>query len=293
MALARPTPTLLDPEPLLAAAPPRPGAGEERLASFFLNRFGPRLARVEPQEPPGHLAPFEQVGIPRRDRRGALAGTWYPAGRKARGAVLLSHPWVEWGRAYFHRRGRLEALRAAGYHALAFDLSGLGGSPPRAGFRDRDLEDALAWLRRRAPGVPVHVWGVSAGGYWAHPLLTRGDGVAGAMFEEVSPHLIEWSHRMAPRLRPAYGLFRRLVPNAFRYLDLRGHAPFLRVRAAAYAFAELDAGIPAEDGRELARRAGAECLVVPGAGHLGAIKLAPDAVIGLALETFERAVRPR
>ena len=51
------------------------------------------------------------VGAPR-----AAAG-------EARGAVLLVSPWVPQGQAYFHRRGRIEALRAAGCgQILAVDV---------------------------------------------------------------------------------------------------------------------------------------------------------------------------
>lgn len=276
--------------------PPRPGAWEERAAHFLLRALAPRLARMRPPEPPGELAPFERFAVSRPGRVGTLAATWYPAGAGARGAVLLVHPWMEWGQAYFHRRGRIEALRAAGYHAMAFDLGGFGGSGPAIGLWDRDVEDALAALRERAPGLPLHLWGVSSGGYWAHPVLARNGAmpaVMAAMFEDVSPHLLEWSTYMAPAGRPFYGIFRRCLRRAHPYLDMRRHAPHLRLRAVAYAGGDADRGIPAADTRELARLADGECLIVPGAGHLAAIKRAPGEVVACALRTFERGGRGR
>ena len=57
--------------------------------------------------------------------------------------------------AYFHRRGRIEALQGAGYHAMTFDFGGVGGSYPAAPeFYDRDLEDAFLGLAERAGSFP-------------------------------------------------------------------------------------------------------------------------------------------
>lgn len=133
--------------------PIRPGRLEERLGRLLFYSFGPRLLRGAAIAPPDELAPFERFVIPRSNGRGELAATWYPSPADPRGAVLLAHPWLEWGQAYFHRRGRIEALRAAGFHVLTFDLSGFGGSSPPDGFWDRDLEDALVALKMANPEV--------------------------------------------------------------------------------------------------------------------------------------------
>jgi len=274
------------------SVPRRPPLWEERAANHLFMALSPRLQRGKPQEPPAQLEPFTRFEIERSRARGRLAATWYPAAGEARGAVLLVPPWVPQGQAYFHRRGRIEALRAAGYHSLSFDLGGMGSSGPRPpGFYDADLEDALNALAMRAHGLPLHLWGVSAGGYWSHLLLSRRDGVSGAVFEDVACHLVRWARRMAPRGLPGYLVFQYGFRRAYRYLDLRHHAPRLRLRAAAYVGGARDRGARAEETRELARRAGAELLLVPGAGHLEAIKRAGDAVVGLALATLERAER--
>lgn len=270
-----------------AEAPPRPSGWEERLAMGLFMALAPRLPRPEKADPPEELRPFETVAVPRREGRGTLAGTWYPTSLgRARGAVLLLHPWLAWGQAYFHRQGRLEALRAAGYHALSFDFGGFGRSAPRSGFFDRDVEAALTVLSERAPGLPLHVWGISAGGYWAHPALSRAQGVAGAMFEDVSPHLLEWSWRTAPAGRPCYLFFRSCFRCANQFFDMRRHARALTARAVAYVSGDRDRGVRPEDTRELAAEAGGRCRIIPGASHLGAMKVAPGEVIGLALATF-------
>lgn len=278
--------------------PPRPSAAQERWANRLFLALSPRLPRVEQPDPPGRLEPWTTVWIERPGRRGRLEGTWYPAAGAARGAVLLLPPWLEWGRAYFHRRRRVESLRAAGYHALTLDFPGFAGSGPVDGFFDRDVADALDDLALRAPDLPLFLWGVSAGGYWSHPVLGNGAAQVGgtrleaAFFEDVSHHLLEWASRVSPAARPFHRLFRLLFPDAFRYLDLRLHAPAMELPRVAYVSGGADRGVRPEDTRELARRAGAEARIVPGADHLETIKRATEEVIDLALATFARQDRP-
>ena len=270
--------------------PPRPAAWMERAAMRAFLALSPRLGRMPPPEPPpARLAPFADVTVPRRRRRGTLSATWYPAAGLPRGGVLLVHPWLVWGKGYFHVRGRIEALRAAGYHVLAIDLPGFGASVPPDGFFDRDVEAGMEYLLQRIGDLPLHVWGVSSGGYWAHLYLSRTDVVTGAMFEDVSPHLLEWSWRENPLYRPGYLLFRCFLRAAYRLLDLRRHAGAMSLGAVTYVSGRRDRGVRPEDTCALADLGGGRCHIVPGAGHLAAIKLATQEVIGLALDTFRRA----
>jgi len=262
--------------------PPRPPAWEERAAERMLAVLGPKLPRIKQPEPPEALRPFDRFLAPRRDG-GMLDATWFPA-EDARGAVLLAPPWLEWGQAYFHRRGRIEALRAERYHVLTFDLAGFGRSTLARRFRDIDVEEALDVMAARAGGLPQHLWGVSSGGYWAHPVLALRDGVTSAVFEDVSPHLIEYG---AHRAHLPLSWLGRVFPRAYAFEDLRQQAPHLRVERCLYVGGARDAAIRARDFVELARLAPrGELLLVPGAAHLGAIKASPGKVIGAALRTF-------
>lgn len=252
----------------------------------LLRKVVPLPRRAIP-EPPASLAPFERFRLPRADGA-ALDATFYPAQGEPRGAVLLGHPWMEWGQAYFHRRGRVEALRSAGWHALTFDQFGIGASAPPTGFGDRDVDDALAWLATRAAGLPLAVWGVSSGGYWMHPALSRRRDIAAAVFEDVTPHLWEWAAMHRPAMRTVNAAGRPFLRASAAFLDLRAHAPHLGARAACYVYGARDPAIPEEHARDLAKRAGAECLVVRDAGHLEAIKVANARVIDLALATLDR-----
>ena len=160
---------------------------------------------------------------------------------------------------------------------------------PPAGFYDRDVAAGLAFLRRQAGTLPLHIWGVSSGGFWAHLALTRTDDVAGAFFEDVSPHLIEWSWRMVRRRRPGYLFVRYCFPRSYRYLDARRQTAAMRLAAAAYVSGVRDPGVLPAETRALAGLTGARHLVVDGAAHLGSFNAASDAVLALALGTFLRA----
>jgi hypothetical protein len=113
------------------------------------------------------------------------------------------------------------------------------------------------------------------------------------MFEDVSPHLFEWSWRVAPLGRPAYLFFRACFRSAYRFLDARRHAGAMRLAAVTYVSGERDTGVRPEDTRTLAEAAGGQWRIVPGAGHLGAIKVAGAEVLALALDTFRRAEEAR
>lgn len=266
--------------------PPRPSARLEQLAIRLFLALSPRLPQVARPDPPDELRPFQEVTVSRPGGGEPLAATWYPA-ESARGAVLLLPPWLPWGRSYFHRRGRIEALRKAGYQVLTLDLPRKARG--RSGFFDRDVEAGLDELGKRAGRLPLHVWGVSAGGYWAHPVLARTARVTGAFFEDVAPHLIEWSWRVAPLGRPVYLFYRHVLRSAYRYLDMRRHAEAFSLRAVTYVSGAEDPGVRPADTRDLATHARGRCHIVDRARHLESIKLANPEVLALALETFAQA----
>ena len=277
---------------MLEVPNPRPPLWQEKAGSRLFRALAPHPGNDTVPATPPQLEPAEELDLPRR-QGGVLSATFYPAPTtQPRGAVLLLHPWLSWGRAYFHRRGRIVALREAGYHVLTPDLPGFGRSEPPRLFFDRDLEDALRYLRERAEGLPIHLWGVSSGGYWSHPMLAREKDLRAAVFEDVSPHLLEWSWRMSPWGRPFYWIFRAFLGSAYAYLDIRRHAAACRGKAILYVGGDADPGIPVRSFEEMRDAAEAELLLVPGAGHLQSIKQAQEEILRRALELFRRAEDP-
>lgn len=279
------------------APPSRPAPFMEWLGRHLLYGLAPRLRPVPRAEVPAALGEHEVVRVPRSDDPGTLDARLFPAtgnrpasGDRARGVVVLGAPWLRWGQQYFFRRGRIQALRDAGYHAFTFDFGGFGSSGPRSrGFADRDLDDVLDFVRHRFPGLPLHLWGVSAGAYWGHVCLSRRDDVRGAFFEHVAENLIHWSRRTLPAGLPFYLFYRHVLRSPYRYIHVGRHAPYLGVRAAAYVGAENDRGVPADVTRRLAELAGAEVRIYPDADHLDAIRVDGEGLIRFALHTFARA----
>lgn len=259
--------------------PPRPSPRQERASQWLYLALSPRIPSIQRTEPPAELAPFEHLEVPRSQGSGILSATLYRAPEPARGAVLLLHPWHARGRTWFYRHGRLPALREAGLHALTLDLPGFGKSGPAAGHFDRDVEDGLVHLRTLFPDLPLHLWGVSYGGVWSHMALSRGVRVTGAVFEDVSPHLLEWSWRVAPLGRPFYLFFRTVFRDAYRFFDGRLHAPHLRVERALYVSGSKDRGVRPADTKALAERADAPYRIVEGADHLKAMQADREGVL--------------
>lgn len=279
--------------------PERPAAWLEHAGRRLLLALAPRLGTSRETPPPPAFSPFAPVEIPRSSDPGTLRGWFFPANATsdvdgARGAVLLCHPWLPFGQGYFYRRGRIPALRRAGYHVMTFDFGGFGPEEGRApvprGYYDRDVDDALAELARRAGDLPLHLWGVSAGGYWSHLALSRRQTpIHGAVFEHVTDHMIEWSKRMAPLGLPCYLFYQHVLRPAYRYLDATVHAAHLQARAVAYVGGDRDRGAPAESLHLMAHRARASRLVVQDADHLDAIRRDGRGVIDLALKTFRKS----
>lgn len=269
-----------------SAPPSRPSLRQERASQWLYLALSPRIPSIQLTEPPADFAPFEHLEVPRSHGPGILSATLYRAPEPARGAVLLLHPWHARGRTWFHRHGRLPALREAGLHALTLDLPGFGKSGPAAGHFDRDVEDGLIHLRSLFPGLPLHLWGVSYGGVWSHMALSRGVRVTGAVFEDVSPHLLEWSWRVAPLGRPFYLFFRTVFRDAYRFFDGRLHAPHLQVERALYISGSKDRGVRPADTKTLAERAGASSRIIQGADHLKAMQMDRAAVLEGVLRAF-------
>jgi uncharacterized protein len=105
---------------------------------------------------------------------GAEVSAWYSKREGARGVVLLL-PGVRANRLSMLNRARF--LRAADYSVLLVDLQGTGetkGSHITFGWLEsRDVEAAVAFVRKEEPGLPVAILGTSLGGAAALFALPR------------------------------------------------------------------------------------------------------------------------
>jgi pimeloyl-ACP methyl ester carboxylesterase len=119
-----------------------------------------------------------------------LEGALVAAGPSARGVVVLCHPLLRYGYHYFLRSGLARWVAGAGFHALLFNFQGIGRSAlGNLCFAD-DVAGAVAWARQCFPLLPVHLLGLSFGGYHAAHALVRLDGaVASAALDSVPPRI--------------------------------------------------------------------------------------------------------
>jgi fermentation-respiration switch protein FrsA (DUF1100 family) len=91
---------------------------------------------------------------------------------------------------------------------------------------------------------------------------------------------------MAPWGRPCYLIFQATLPRAYRFLDIARHGAAATLRAATYVSGENDPGVHPEDTKRLAQAAQGEAWIVPGAGHLGSIKVGNRELLEHAVGVF-------
>jgi pimeloyl-ACP methyl ester carboxylesterase len=260
---------------LSAPAPPSPR--EERVIASLLERAYLRELRHGAQDPPPAEWGAEPFGIVRA-KGGILAALHFPAPR-ARGVVVFGHPGIPAAKGYFHRSDRIPFVRALGFAAMTFDHGGFGESDDPTQRYDEEWAEALAWARRRHPDVPIHLWGVSMGGYFAHHALAADEqGVTSAIFEQVTPNLLHYGG--SPALKAAGAMASLAAPAVRRWLPAEAHAPRMAAEHVLYVSGDADHGITRAEATRLAEAAGpfARHHVVEGAGHLDAWKLGGDAL---------------
>jgi pimeloyl-ACP methyl ester carboxylesterase len=226
------------------------------------------------------------------DLRGDLKG-WWCAASGWRIAVVLIHGWAgnreeRW--VPFAMLAR--ALGQNGISVLLFDLGYVGGRRMYSG-GPREAEDVLQaarWVQERC-GLPVVLWGFSAGGHAAllaaHrdpelPMAVIADSAfpdPGAMVASRAArvlHLPVVLLNLAPRLLPL------LVGAAAEPLT-GGAVPTLLIHGSE------DREVPVVAARRLQQRTGARLHIVEGAGHEGAFRHDPDAYLEVGLDFLQRA----
>ena len=141
-----------------------------------------RFHTVPKRDPSSWGLAFEDVRFGTAD--GVTLGGWLVPHPQARGNVLFCHGH---GRNRGHVSGLLPTLHALRLNVLTFDFRGHGDSPGHTltfGHREiHDLLGAAAFLRRRFPGQPLLIVGVSYGAAVTLQTLPRLPDVAGVWSE--------------------------------------------------------------------------------------------------------------
>jgi len=118
-------------------------------------------ARTEPAPRTTHL------DVEYAHRRNA----WLLPGQAGKAAVILA---PGWGANRSERLDIAEALQARGYTVLAIDFGYISGGHYTGGTAEgNDFVSAIRWIGTRDPGLPVVLFGLSAGGHAAVLAATR------------------------------------------------------------------------------------------------------------------------
>jgi pimeloyl-ACP methyl ester carboxylesterase len=214
----------------------------------------------------------------------ALEGAVLATGPGARGVVVLCHPLQRYGYHYFLRGGLARWAAGAGFHTVLFNFQGIGRSALGGLCFADDVVGAVGWARERFPGLPVHLAGLSFGGYHAAHALVRLDGaVAGAVLDSVPP-------RIGNVFRSGPASWLMWVLGQSPWAAATGTRPvaisLARVRRTLLllVYGDADEYCPPADVRRLAAAVPAARLEwLPGAEHLGGFLTRRDAYTGALL----------
>ncbi|MCO1621710.1 alpha/beta hydrolase [Pseudomonas putida] len=92
---------------------------------------------------------------------------------KAKGVVLLCHPFLKYGMHYFFENGIDQVFLEQGYHVIAFNFKGFGRSTIGGHAFADDVLSIARKIAREYPGLPIHLVGCSFGGYHLSHALAR------------------------------------------------------------------------------------------------------------------------
>ncbi len=189
--------------------------------------------------------------------------------RPVKGVVLLCHPFLKYGMAYFFKHRYQAWLNAAGYHVVAFDFKGFGTSKPGGiAFAD-DVLSVTRWIGVALPDMPIHLLGASFGGYHAlHGIARHRLAFASVVFDSVPVHI---THFFA---RGVVGVVMRWLSRS-RWAKNTGTAPLATSYSALqhcpclFLYGDHDSYIDATEQAEIRRHCPqATITVYPDCAHL-------------------------
>jgi pimeloyl-ACP methyl ester carboxylesterase len=246
--------------------------GAVALRPLLRRLFQPYLGHV--MQPSRRAEPIDLCSADGTVLEGAITA----AGPGARGVVVLCHPLLRYGYHYLLRSGLARWIAGAGFHAVLFNFQGIGRSALGSLCFADDVVGAVAWARKRFPLLPVHLAGLSFGGYHAAHALARLDGaVASAAMDSVPPRIGN-VFRSGPSSWLMRGLSRSPWAAATGTRPLAASLACVRRTALLLLYGDADEFCPPDDVRRLvAAVPRARFEELPGTGHMDGFVLRGDA----------------
>ena len=126
---------------------------------------------------------------------GALLSARFFPRPAPRGVVVLAHPDRRYGQHWFVREGWIPWLLDAGFACLTFDFAPFGQSKGGSTYLLEDVAAACREARRRAPGAPLHIVGLSVGAFAACNAQRLVDDAESLVLESPYPSFNTWYKR--------------------------------------------------------------------------------------------------
>jgi pimeloyl-ACP methyl ester carboxylesterase len=95
---------------------------------------------------------------------------WHEAKDSPKGIIIACHPKIKYGMSYLFKDDFHSIFSKHGYHTVFFNFRGYGKSTYR--FEDfydfaDDIHAISLWAQEKYQGLPLILYGLSLGGYWA------------------------------------------------------------------------------------------------------------------------------
>lgn len=119
---------------------------------------------------PFRASGFVEVGDDGSHLEGASRRT---TAARPRGVVLMCHPFLKYGMHYFFENKFDNEFLAQGYHVIMFNFKGFGRSTIGGHAFADDVLTIAQRVSRDFPGLPIHLFGCSFGGYHLSHALAR------------------------------------------------------------------------------------------------------------------------
>jgi pimeloyl-ACP methyl ester carboxylesterase len=230
---------------------------------------------------PAGLEPFVHTGADGSWLAGAVRTSRHA---RARGVVLLCHPFLKYGMHYFFNHGYHEWLAEAGYHVVGFDFKGFGRSTVGGVSFAEDVIAMGEWAQDHWPDLPVHVLGASFGAFHAlHAIATGRTAFASVLCDSVPATVARFFGRGVT------GAVMRGVSTS-RWAEATGTRPIFRALPLPrdlprlFLFGGADPYITPAEVEHLRAMCGAiHVRVFPDCGHLEVRQACPGAYRGVIL----------
>jgi pimeloyl-ACP methyl ester carboxylesterase len=234
-----------------------------------------------------HYPGAQRFDVPGVDGSILRAAMFRTGAAAPKGVVLLCHPFLKYGMAWFFKNGYPDWMTRAGYHVVAFNFKGFGESSLGGIAFSDDVFSVAQAMRARHPGLPMHLLGASFGAYHSIHSIARNEfGFASIVFDSVPAQIATFFGsgalgsvmRRIARSRWAHSTGTKSIIDS---LPAIGRTPCM------FMFGSHDDYINDDEVRQIGTHCRAVVNVYPGCGHLEIRKAHPERYVTDITQFFD------